>query len=388
MNRESLISVVKGAGIAALGAILTYLTSAISGADFGSYTPMVVAVWSVVANVVRKWISDFNDTSKQWIATQALAVLLAVLILPAGSATAAEPPRLTDAGPPAVKDVDAVQARSVAESSVYISVDLGSGATAGGTGTVIAAENGKSLILTNAHVVPSAAHSITVTYWCDRKPWTSKATYIAGSSVDDVGPSLIRVNGPDLALLSIDADLHPVEIADAIPAAGESVSLYGFGGTGSVVYPRQKNGEVLRDDNWRTTAGDPIARTSIESTHGDSGSGIFNDRGQLVAVLWGGGAVRLDTVHAFTVTTLSSGGRGPGLFPRLHARLAARKIAKAVAAAKAAASVPPPVKAPAPAAPAALAAPASPASIPLASPCPGGVCPAPSSTGRGFFRRR
>jgi S1-C subfamily serine protease len=227
-----------------------------------------------------------------------------------------------------------LKAVNPSEASVFVSIDLGGGRSANGTGTVIASEGGKTLVLTNAHVVPSAAHPITVTYWSENKVWTQEATYVGGSSVDDLGNHMIRVNGPDLALLSLNATLKPVEMADAIPAPGDAVYLYGFGGAGSQVLPHLKVGRAMGDTGHRTTTGDPIANTTIASTQGDSGSGIFNDRGQLVAVLWGGdeatrisSAVRLDTIHAFTVAKL----RGPGLFPRLQASLAARKITKALA---------------------------------------------------------
>lgn len=296
---------------------------------------------------------------------------LAALVCSAFALLANEPPAVKGT-PPAIRAAEPVAA-NIAHASVYITVQHADG-SAHGTGTVIAAENGRSLILTNAHVVPSGRNRITVTYWCDRRPWTQEATYLGGSSVDDIGPSLIRVNGPDLAMLSVNADLMPVEIADAIPAVGDSVRLYGFGGTTSVVSPTLKSGRVLREDGSQTTAGDPIARTSIATVNGDSGAGILDAEGRLVAVHWGGGAVRLDTVHAFTVQVLER----KGLFAKLRARLAARRIAKAVAAAFA--QEPPAVRAPQPA--------PAPAPIPaaFASPCPGGVCPAPSS--RGFFRRR
>lgn len=271
---------------------------------------------------------------------------LAVLACTAFALFGNEPPAVKDS-PPSVRNYGITESRNipptVAHSSVYISVDLGGGSTAGGTGTVIAAEGGKSLVLTNAHVVPSAAHPITVTYWSDGAAWTSKGTYLGGSSVDELGGNLIRVNGPDLALLSVNADLQPVEIATAIPAAGTAVRLYGFGGNTSVVTPTLKAGRVLHEDGRQTMAGDPIARTSIATVNGDSGAGILDREGRLVAVHWGGGAVRLDTVHAFTVQVLDR----KGLFSRLKARLTARKISKAVAAAFA--QEPPPVRAPAPA---------------------------------------
>lgn len=83
MTKDDAIKIAKGAGIAAIGAVLTYLTAWISGADFGSYTPMVVAAWSIVANLVRKFITP----------TVAAAVVVAVLVLN-GSASAAEPPAI------------------------------------------------------------------------------------------------------------------------------------------------------------------------------------------------------------------------------------------------------------------------------------------------------
>lgn len=48
-----------GALAVAAGAVLTYLTSWISGQDFGPLlTPIITIVWSTLAIVVRKWVSD------------------------------------------------------------------------------------------------------------------------------------------------------------------------------------------------------------------------------------------------------------------------------------------------------------------------------------------
>ena len=46
----------KGFLIAAVGAMLTYGTEALPSIDLGSFTPIVVAGWSVLVNVVRKWL--------------------------------------------------------------------------------------------------------------------------------------------------------------------------------------------------------------------------------------------------------------------------------------------------------------------------------------------
>lgn len=47
-----------GLGIALLGAALTYLTEQIPNIDFGQWTPLVVAFWSVIVNTARKWFTE------------------------------------------------------------------------------------------------------------------------------------------------------------------------------------------------------------------------------------------------------------------------------------------------------------------------------------------
>lgn len=56
MNKEKLISVGKGAAIAIIGMLLTYLTQYVSNTDLGSMTPLVVACFSVLVNALRKYI--------------------------------------------------------------------------------------------------------------------------------------------------------------------------------------------------------------------------------------------------------------------------------------------------------------------------------------------
>jgi len=48
-------SVLKGAAIAAIGAVLTYASQWATGQDFGPYQPIVAAGLAVAANVFRKW---------------------------------------------------------------------------------------------------------------------------------------------------------------------------------------------------------------------------------------------------------------------------------------------------------------------------------------------
>lgn len=49
-----------GALVAGIGAVLTYLTEVIGGINLGEWTPVVVGIWSVIANIVRKWIADHS----------------------------------------------------------------------------------------------------------------------------------------------------------------------------------------------------------------------------------------------------------------------------------------------------------------------------------------
>ena len=58
INKEDLTKLGKGLLIAVLGAALTYGSEWMSGADFGSWTPVVVAGWSVAVNFLRKFIAS------------------------------------------------------------------------------------------------------------------------------------------------------------------------------------------------------------------------------------------------------------------------------------------------------------------------------------------
>ena len=55
MLKQQIIKVLKGAGVAVAGALAIYTAQAMSGYDFGPmWTPILVAVASILANVGRK----------------------------------------------------------------------------------------------------------------------------------------------------------------------------------------------------------------------------------------------------------------------------------------------------------------------------------------------
>ena len=60
LDRASLIKVGVGALIAIAGALLTYVSSAITQFDFGVYSPIVVVVFSTLINLGRKWLTNYS----------------------------------------------------------------------------------------------------------------------------------------------------------------------------------------------------------------------------------------------------------------------------------------------------------------------------------------
>lgn len=56
LNKEDGLKILKGAGIALAGALLTYLADLIPSIDFGSYTPVVVSLSSILINAGLKFI--------------------------------------------------------------------------------------------------------------------------------------------------------------------------------------------------------------------------------------------------------------------------------------------------------------------------------------------
>ena len=58
LNVEDLKKIGVGAGIALGGALLTYFTTVVTNTDFGEWTPVVTAGWSVFVNIVRKYFRE------------------------------------------------------------------------------------------------------------------------------------------------------------------------------------------------------------------------------------------------------------------------------------------------------------------------------------------
>jgi hypothetical protein len=58
LNKEDGKKILVGALMAIIGALLTYITETIGQVELGDYTPTVVAVWSIIANIARKYLLE------------------------------------------------------------------------------------------------------------------------------------------------------------------------------------------------------------------------------------------------------------------------------------------------------------------------------------------
>jgi len=58
LDKNDLIKVAKGAGLAAAGAAAVYLAEWASATDFGQWQPAITALAAIGLNLIRKWIKD------------------------------------------------------------------------------------------------------------------------------------------------------------------------------------------------------------------------------------------------------------------------------------------------------------------------------------------
>lgn len=63
LNKTDLQKIATGALVAVGGALLTYLTQVVAQIDFGDFTPVAVALSSILVNVARKFIADYSASN-------------------------------------------------------------------------------------------------------------------------------------------------------------------------------------------------------------------------------------------------------------------------------------------------------------------------------------
>lgn len=131
-----------------------------------------------------------------------------------------------------------------------------------GSGTVIAKNDDSYYVLTNKHVVSAMDKRVYVLY----KGKRYNAQFV--KSHTDVDLTLV--------LVKFDVDAPVVILAESEPKEGDYVKHYGKA-TGF------QEGKMIGWTNFATSDGMSM-NSKIFSVPGDSGSGMFNKDGQLVAV--------------------------------------------------------------------------------------------------------
>lgn len=151
-------------------------------------------------------------------------------------------------------------------------IECGSGPSRDcGSGVLVEASDGRAVVLTAWHVVRGNRDAITIR-WPD------------GTS----GPARVLASDDpfDLAVLSTAAPAAaPVPIAARPPAVGDRLTLAGYGPT-PFVY-REAAGDVTQFVGPTGRHPAHMLEVKAHARQGDSGGPIFNEAGELVAVLWG-----------------------------------------------------------------------------------------------------
>lgn len=165
-----------------------------------------------------------------------------------------------------------------------------------GSGTIIRFRN-RILILSCAHVFEDIDNGAAISVPTLNLPQSDGATAYSSRPIRLLGRDKIY----DLAVLDASltaADLGSFEAIDLLaapPLPGESATACGFGPNGTyqqtpaVVAGYVKSGKTPTFDTLR--ANYSAARQTVR--FGDSGGGIFNQNGELIAVLWGSDAQAL-----------------------------------------------------------------------------------------------
>lgn len=136
----------------------------------------------------------------------------------------------------------------------------------GGSGVVVRAGKGRSLVVTNRHVLDASKGEVfvySVTGW-----W---------------GPAkIVRfAAGADLAVLEVDRELPAAPLAAADAPPGTPVTLYGY--PHGVRRTRVKAGRVEGIDQG-SLKGTAVMTTTVVCEDGDSGAGHFDAKGRLTGL--------------------------------------------------------------------------------------------------------
>lgn len=139
-----------------------------------------------------------------------------------------------------------------------------------GTGTLVENDEQGGLVLTCAHLFPQGSGDVALTFSDGRRV---QARVLALDSVWDLA-----------ALETAQSAVKPVTIAVEHPQPGEALRSCGYGSDGRYWC---NEGRALGYVRIAASNGYETLELSGSARQGDSGGPVFNQRGELVAVLWG-----------------------------------------------------------------------------------------------------
>lgn len=158
----------------------------------------------------------------------------------------------------------AAETTNVAEAAWRVVVPDGGGADCG-SGTAIAPR----WVLTNSHVV---------SHQSGQRCYVERGGRRIEGQVCGAHPNF------DLAIVHLAEEVDHVPLAERDPRPGESIVFGGFGGSGQL---NVKRGQVIDFGRFTLDGTVPVVELSAIAVSGDSGSGVLNADGELVAVVWG-----------------------------------------------------------------------------------------------------
>ncbi len=175
-----------------------------------------------------------------------------------------------------------------------------------GSGTLLQTDGGEIVVLTCAHLFRDGKGQTTVWF---ANGQTAAATIIGTDTINDLAALSVLLPLSATNAPRDGAALFPVTLATEEPQFGDTLTSCGFGSRGQY---RSQAGAVIAFARSGSSSSANTVVFAGAARQGDSGGGVFNERGQLVAVTWG-------TDQARTMATTTTCIRG--FLRRLAGRL-------------------------------------------------------------------
>lgn len=162
----------------------------------------------------------------------------------------------------------------ISTESVTTSVFYGQYITQGaGSGVIIASSDGKSYILTCAHVVSDASKLLVTLNNTNKDQF--EATIVGSDSITDIAVISIDVDGLTTATIG---DYDSVEVGDYVVAIGNPLGSLGGSVTDGIISALDRS--IIIDGQTYT-----LIQTNASINPGNSGGGLFDKDGNLIGVV-------------------------------------------------------------------------------------------------------